>query len=148
MRQVPATFQIQPQNGVARLEEAEHHNLIGGCSRVGLHIRIPGTQCPFSPCDGELLDLIHDFTTGMKAATRIARGIMRPGVKALVFPSFGASFWAGSDISILAASPGGKPSGRGALPLSIVPCMLHQTFFSSKTGFRRFWAAGTGGIWR
>jgi hypothetical protein len=75
MGKVAAMGKVEAQDSIARLEERQENGGIGLRAGVGLYIRVSGTEEFLQAVDGQLFNLVNDFTAAVVATTRVALGI-------------------------------------------------------------------------
>ena len=76
MGQVTSVGQIKPEDGVARLQARQHHRAVCGGARVRLNVGpFCAEQCA-QPLDGQVLRLVHKFTSPVVTLARQALGIL------------------------------------------------------------------------
>jgi len=74
--QVAAFGQAHAHDGVAGLQQAEKHRLVGLAAGVGLHIGEVGAEQGLQAVDGQLLDHVDMFTTAVVALAWVALGVL------------------------------------------------------------------------
>ena len=74
MRQVSAGLKLHPQNGVTRLEQAEHHNLVGRTGAVRLDVGVLSRKRPLGALDCQLLNFVNEVAAGMKTPAGVSFG--------------------------------------------------------------------------
>ena len=72
MRQVAAVGQVEPHEGIARLEAGEEHGHVGLGAGVRLHVGVLGVEKLAQAVDGQLLDLVDDFAATVVTRSGIA----------------------------------------------------------------------------
>lgn len=76
MGQVAAVGQVQAEDGVAGLGQREQRGLVGGGTRVGLHVGVLGAEQLLDPVDGDLLGHVDVLAAAVVAAARVALGVL------------------------------------------------------------------------
>ena len=74
--QVAAVGEVQPQDGVAGLDERHHGGRVGLGPRVRLHVGSLGTEQVLHPVDGELLDHVDVLAAAVVAPPGVALGVL------------------------------------------------------------------------
>ena len=75
MGQVPAMGERHAEDRVARLDQREHHRLVGLAARMRLHVGEGAVEQALGAVDGELLDDVDILAAAVIAPARIAFGI-------------------------------------------------------------------------
>jgi hypothetical protein len=81
--QVAAFGQAHAHDGVAGLQQAEEHRLVGLRARVGLHVGVPAPNSCFSAVDGQLLDHVDVLAAAVVALAGVALGVLVGQLRAL-----------------------------------------------------------------
>ena len=68
--------QVQPEDGVARLQQREVDGGVGRGARVRLHVGEAGAEERLDPVDGELLDHVDVLAAAVVALARVALGVL------------------------------------------------------------------------
>jgi hypothetical protein len=76
VRQVAAVRELEREDRVARLQGRHVHSHVRLRPRVGLHVRVLGTEKLLRAVDRRLLDLVHDLAAAVVAPARVALGVL------------------------------------------------------------------------
>ena len=76
MREVAAVCQVEPHEGVARLQAGEEDRHVGLGARVGLYVGVLRAVELADALDGQRLDLVHHLAAAVVAGGGIALGIL------------------------------------------------------------------------
>ena len=76
MREVTTMSQIQPQEGIAWVQNCQQHGCIGLCAGVRLHVGPLCIEDLFQSLDSDRLALIHYLATAIITLARVTLGIL------------------------------------------------------------------------
>ncbi len=74
--QVAAVGEVEPENGVARLQDGHISRSVGLRAGVGLHVGVLGAEDLFGALARQVLDHIGEFATAVVAFARIALRVL------------------------------------------------------------------------
>ena len=71
MRQVAAVREVHAEDGVARVEERQHHRHVGLRPGMGLHVGVFGLEELAGTLDGQRLGDVHELAAAVVALARV-----------------------------------------------------------------------------
>ncbi len=83
VRQVAAFGQAHAHDGVAGLQQAEEHRLVGLRAGIRLHVGVRGAEQRLQPVDGQLFDHVDELAATVVALAGVALGVLVGQLRAL-----------------------------------------------------------------